>query len=383
MIRSFIKRTMDFWIELECRFVRPPKADKKKVLLLRKDVLGDFIIFIPTLALYREYYKDYELSLVVSNMSQGLSPVFSFVDKIITFDQKRFRTNFWYRRSFIKALAKGGFNIVIYPVWSREPIGDLMVKVTKAAEKITFKTCDDKNDSIYSKIIEIPASLNEIDRNMAFVSRIIGKKYEAVFPTIDIKLLNSVGAETIKEKYSLLSKKYCVLFPGAGARYRIWQLSKFAEISDYINELGFTPVICGSPAEGALALKIRELASNKNIVNIAGQTDIPTLAHIIYDSKFYFGSETGVLHLACSLNIPTVTILGGGHFGRFFPYGDSNSNRIIFDENMKCKMDDWKCAANLKDDEIAPCIKDISVESAKKEIDLLLKYLNKNENSQN
>ncbi len=375
MFKNIIKKIIDFWIEFECLFVHQEKHNKKRVLLFRKDVLGDFIIFIPTLAPYREYYKDYEISLVVSSMSLGLSPAFPFIDKIIAFDQKKFRTNFWYRRNFIKNLVRKGFDVAIYPVWSREPIGDLIIKSTRANEKITFETTYKYNDYIYNKIIYIPDDLNEIDRNMAFVSKVTGKPQRVSFPTINSDLFNKKEAKILQEKNSLLNKKYCIVFPGAGATYKIWQMNKFARVSDYINEIGFTPVICGSASENKLAEEITRLANNKEIINLTGQTDIPKLIHLINDSAFYFGNDTGVLHLASALNIPSIAIMGGGHFKRFFPYGDENKNRIVFDVNMKCKMDDWKCSENLKAGETAPCIRNIPAESAKKEIDFVIKNL--------
>lgn len=282
----------------------------------------------------------------------------------------------------MKNLAKKGFDVVVHPVYSRETIGDLMVKITRAKETIAFKTTYDYNDKQYTKIIEVPADLDEVSRNMAFVSAIVGKKCEAHFPTIDVNLLEKSFTENLKTEYGLVNKKYCIIFPGAGASYRIWPLDKFAAIADYIASKGITPVICGgSPSEVELGDKIVEASKNKTaIINLIGKTGFPSLSvitHLVNDSLFYFGSETGILHLAAAINIPTISILGGGHFGRFFPYGDLSRNRIVFDPKMPatCKNDDWRCSVHLKYGEIAPCIKNISVEDAKIEIDALLNII--------
>ncbi len=374
---------MDSIIAFECKFVRPEKHAKKRVLILRKDVLGDFIVFSPAMPYYREFYKDYELSMVLNTMARGLAPLFHYVDNIISYDGKKFRTSFLYRRAFMKNLAKKDFDVVVHPVYSRETIGDLMVRVTRAKETIAFKATYDHNDKQYTKIIKVPENIDEVSRNMAFVSAVVGKKCEAHFPTIDINLLDKSFTESLKKEYGLVDKKYCIIFPGAGASYRIWPLEKFATIADYISSKGITPVICGgSISEAELGEKIIEASKNRSaIVNLIGKTGFPSLSvitHLVNDSLFYFGSETGILHLAAAVNVPTISILGGGHFGRFFPYGDLSINRIVFDPNMPitCKNDDWKCAMCLKPGEIAPCIKNISVEDAMTEIEALLKILN-------
>ena len=369
MFRQLLKNIMDGYIAFECRFVKVIKHDDKRVLIFRKDVLGDFILFLPTIKLYRDYYRDSRISLVVNTLVTDLIPNFSYIDDLIIFDQKKFRTNFWYRRNFMHNLKRQGFDIAIYPVYSREPIGDLLINITEAKEKISFKNEPSKRDSTYTRLIESDPLLNEIERNMAFAREVTNLKTRLAFPTIDVKLLP-------QENTPLIEGRYCIMFPGAGASYRIWQLEKFSEIADHIVSKGYNIVICGTKNENPLAEKIiNEAKAKKQIINLCGKTNVSSLAHILNKSVFYFGSETGVLHLATAVGTPTICILGSGHFGRFFPYGDLEKNRIVFDENAKCRNDDWKCSAKLKPGEIALCIKNITVESAKKEIDYLLEKI--------
>lgn len=364
MIRQIIKNIIDTLIVSECLFIKQDTHSKKRVLIFRKDVLGDFIIFLPTLPYYRECYKDYDISLVISNMSAGFSPLFSFIDDIIIFDQKKFRTNFWYRRSFIKNLVKKGFDIAIYPVYSSEKIGDTIMKATRAQKILDFKTITISND------------LNELDRNMAFVSKVVGKTCTALFPTIDVSLLDKKDFEKIFLEYDLESKKYVVIVPGAGATYKMWQLNKMSEIADYFIGKGFTIVLCGASNERRLGEEMLKQSKNEyKIVNLIGKTNLPTLAHIVAHAKLYFGNDTGTLHLTAAVEIPAIAIMGGWHFGRFFPYGNLDINKIVFDYNMKCKGDGGVCLKNVTKGEPAPCIKNITVENAKKEIDNLLSKL--------
>ncbi len=76
-------------------------------------------------------------------------------------------------------------------------------------------------------------------------------------------------------------------------------------------------------------------------------------------------------YLAIAVGTPVICILGGGHFDRFFPYGNPDTNRYIADDSATCRGDGWKCSMNLKKGEIAPCIRNISVDDAKREIEAL------------
>lgn len=364
MFRLIIKNIVDNLIALECSFVKQETHAKKRVLIFRKDVLGDFIIFLPTLKYYRECYKDYEISLVVSSMSLELSSLFHYMDDIIPFNQKKFRTNFWYRRAFIKNLSRKGFDVAIYPVYSSEKIGDLIMKATRTPKVLDFKT------------ISIQENLNELERNMAFVSKVVGKPCPALFPTIDVAILVRGDFDKIFLEYGLDSKKYVVIVPGAGATYKMWQMSNVIEIADYFVEKGLVAVVCGWVDEKMLGEEVVKQSKYKDrIINLVGKTNLPTLAHLLANAKLYFGNDTGTLHLAAATGTPAVAIMGGGHFGRFFPYGNLDMNRVVFDPNMKCKGDEWKCAENVPKGDPAPCIKNITVVDAKKQIDDLLAIL--------
>ena len=73
------------------------------------------------------------------------------------------------------------------------------------------------------------------------------------------------------------------------------------------------------------------------------------------------------MHIAISLGIPTVTILGGGHFERFMPYGDYEKNEFVY-KKMDCFKCNWKCIFNLNVNDKPPCIKNIKLKQVVKVI---------------
>lgn len=367
MFRLILKNIVDKLIALECLFVRQENHAKKRVLIFRKDVLGDFIIFLPTLKHYREYYKDYEISLVVPSMALGLIPLLSFIDDIIIFDQKKFRTNFWYRRAFIKNLARKGFDVAIYPVYSSEKIGDIIMEATRAPDVFSFSN------------VHVEDGLNELDKNMSFVSKIVGEKCQADFPTINVSRLSKEDLGEIISEHSLKAKKYIVIVPGAGVTYKMWPLDKMSAVADFCIEKGYTVVLSGTESEKVLGLEMIKRSNYKDkIVSLVGETSLLTLAHILVGAKLYFGNDTGTLHLAAAVGTPAVAVMGGGHLGRFFPYGNLDINKIVFDPSTECKGDEWKCAENIPKGDPSPCVKSITIEAAKKQIDELLEVLDYN-----
>jgi ADP-heptose:LPS heptosyltransferase len=133
------------------------------------------------------------------------------------------------------------------------------------------------------------------------------------------------------------------------------------------------PIFIGSPAEKNI---IKDLDKTlPQALNLVGKLNFEEVKFLIENCQFLIGNEQGLIHLAIALKKPTVCIIGGGHLGRYSHYGDSNINKWVYDENAKCKFDNWRCA--LKKNTIcAPCIFSITEEMVMREVNNLLKFIN-------
>lgn len=383
-MRKILKSIADFLIKLESCFIKAERDEQKKLVIIRKDGLGDYIIFYPTIRYYKVLYPDYKISLVVSKIARDFSAKIKDVDDFIYFDNKKFSSDFFYRRKFLLDLKRSGFETAIYPVYSRESIGDFMVWLTDAREKVGVDGDDGcmpdetrlKNNSIYDKLIKIPDNIkSEFERNIYFIRSLGANVPEIAFPTLSLNDNEIDKSEKIIAESGLAGKKFCIIYPAAGQVYKIWPADKYAKIVSYISAKGIIPVICGFGEEHKLASEIKKgLSDKEQVVDLVGRLDILTLGALLKKSLFYLGSDTGVAHLSVAVGTPAICLIGGGHFGRFFPYGDLKKNRIVYDKNMRCRNDNWVCAE--KSNKPAPCVAGIEVRDVETEVDDLLNYLN-------
>lgn len=379
MIRNNIRNIIDSIIYYLSFFVVKNKSTKRKVLIIRKDVVGDFVIFYPTIRYYRDFYAKQEISFLCSVVLKDLTFLLEkVVDNIIWYDEKKFRNNFFYRARFLLNLKRQGFDIVIYPVYTRELAGDNMVRITGAKEKIGFdspEVTSEKTNTYYTKRIQVKEGLNEFDRNFAFVSTLFDIQAEPTFPTIDISLFPKEEYEyfLITNQKIISNQKYIVITPGSNLAFKMWPAERFASIINHCTEKELIVILSGVKSEIPLGEKILSLIKSKEkVINTIGKTKLSTLFYIINNASFYFGNDTGTLHIAASLGVPSLAIMGGGHFGRFFPYGDLSKNKIISDPHAPCRGDNWKCLNGSKKDTVAPCINSITVESVKEALDAFL-----------
>jgi ADP-heptose:LPS heptosyltransferase len=147
-----------------------------------------------------------------------------------------------------------------------------------------------------------------------------------------------------------------LLFPGASNAIRRWPAERFAQLADRIAQTyGARILICGAVSDREMEEAVTSRMSAP-VSRLAGKTNLLQLASLLSQSALYIGSETGPLHLAAAVGTPTVCILGGGHFGRFYPYGDPRMHRAVF-QIMDCFYCNWQCLY-----EVPYCIRDITVE---------------------
>jgi hypothetical protein len=85
--------------------------------------------------------------------------------------------------------------------------------------------------------------------------------------------------------------------------------------------------------------------------------EIPLLAALTQKARFYFGNDTGPMHIASAVGIPSVGLFGGGTWPRFVPLGPHS---LALVEELPCFGCGWECIFGD-----APCMNTISVEDAR------------------
>ena len=93
--------------------------------------------------------------------------------------------------------------------------------------------------------------------------------------------------------------------------------------------------------------------------------EMPVVAGLLASARFYFGNDTGALHLAASLGRPVVSIFGGGHWPRFAPVAHRSLTII---QSLPCFGCEWDCY--FVD---APCVRTISPASVRQALETFLR----------
>ena len=354
----------------------------EKILIVRPDGIGDFVIFSAVLEHYAELYNDYKIDLLCLPQTKELVRSIPFIDKIICINTRKLyrKKYFLYTVLSILKVKRFKYEKIIYPVYSRTKHDDLLIKFIRAKEKIAFdgnSSNDPNNERIgrnryFTRIIESEKGEKvEIERNAEFVNKLGGRVDTFTLkPKIWFSDGDDIKYERLREKYNFSKNDYIAIFPGAGSQIRCWESDKWAELIKRIftKSPKYKIVILGYGNDIFAINGILDVLGynyNERVINLYKKTTLKILAKVIQGAKLFIGTESGAIHIAAAVGTPNVCLMGGGHFGRFYPYGDLNKNRIVY-KKMDCFGCNWKCKYKT-----SKCIKEIEVEDVWREIEKL------------
>lgn len=93
---------------------------------------------------------------------------------------------------------------------------------------------------------------------------------------------------------------------GASSEHRRWPSASFAGLGDFVfRKGGYVPLLLGSAGERPLADEYAQHAGQP-FIDLCGRTTLVELAAVLAETRLLVSNDTGTLHLAAGLNIPTL-----------------------------------------------------------------------------
>ena len=102
--------------------------------------------------------------------------------------------------------------------------------------------------------------------------------------------------------------RFAALCIGSEWETKIWPAAHFAELADGLAERGFLPVLLGGPREKPLAEAVQARAGAR-CLDTTGNSIADALA-VLSLSAICVGGDTGLMHAARAMAVPTVALFG-------------------------------------------------------------------------
>lgn len=296
----------------------------KKICVIHLNQIGDLIFSLPLLKALRENFPDASIHSVVKPYLEELLSGSPYVDRIILRER-----GLKAQLELLKNIRKNRYDLLISLSTSEECL--TLTAFSKARVKAGFSrfpwnVCLDAKDTIEGH--------NSWHNNLKLLKRL----------NVNVNKNDYVGLLSLDKNECNLSlpDKFVIISPGASRRRfaKTWGEGKFAELMLSLKKkYDLIPVLVGGKDNleynRTIIRKVKENGRGKDmdIVNATG-TGLRELCSMIKDASLFVGIDSGIMHLASSLDIPVV-----GIFGPTDPFyvGPQNDRSIVVrEEEMKC-----------------------------------------------
>ncbi|MBP7055767.1 MAG: glycosyltransferase family 9 protein [Candidatus Omnitrophica bacterium] len=308
----FLLRLPLIYLTLLCFGKRGVKKDAaaSRILLLRLDRLGDLVLTIPVLDNLKFSYPDARITVMVRPNLEYMAKLIGSIDEVSVY------RDFF---SAVKLLKEARFDLVIDMFTDYRLLPAVLAFLSGAPKRIGFS--GGYRELLFTDVVaKDRTGRSMVDINLDIVRR-LGIPVKVEIPRMVLR-----GPQKIS------TKNFIAIHPGAFYPSQRWGADRFADIAGMLRDrYDVDVVILGGPGEERLVeeiLKKAHLDRTEGVFPEAGQ-----LASVIGSSRLLICNNSGPLHLAAALGIPTVSIMGPTDPDLWWPQGE---NQIVIRKDLKC-----------------------------------------------
>ncbi len=289
------------------------KEEIHNILIVCLGGIGDNIRLFPVIRALHEAFPHASVTILIDSANEEFFKLFPEpFFKFIYFNTYKEHKKLLVKILFSLSLRKYRFDLIYSPhrgVGMTE--GTIMSAVIGAPYRIGFT----KNGSgfLHTTKIEFKKDLSILEQNIALLKEagipVNNPDIDIVIPKDDILFVKDFLKRHNISEDDLI---FCV-HPGAywASKLRCWPLDNFIDLFLQIN-LSYKSriIILGNKSEGRINDYITQRIKNSNIISSIRETSMGQMAALIKSSHLFIGNDSGPLHLALALNIPSIGIFG-------------------------------------------------------------------------
>lgn len=332
-----------------------PRAEPEAVLVLRFSALGDVILLTPALSALRSAWPE---TRIVVAVGAGAAPVLAHDPNV----------------SALVPLASGEGTLAYIrrlraalPASGRVAILDLHGKLRSLAIRALLpwdgpRVVWHKRDLVDTIGVQLRwrtwrSDRLQADRYHLAVESLVGRalprgRLRCVVAPADIERAGALLAAAGRDP----ARPLVGMSPGAKWATKRWPAARFAALARHALAAGCDVAVQGSPEERALCAEVVALAPGA--LDLSGNVDVPTLMGLVHGCTAFVANDSGPMHLARALGVPTLAIFGSTDPGMFAWPG----HRVLF-AGLPCAPCSFHGRARCPLDHLA-CLLDIEVAKA-------------------
>lgn len=341
--------------------MQPLSPPPRRVVVRQVNWLGDIVMSQPALRAVRRAYPEAELTLLVR---ADLAPFFrgaGWIDEVLPFRIGKGWRGLVDQTRLVAALRQRRFDLaILFPDSFQSALWFVLAGIP---ERIGYAR-DARSMLLTRSVARTPATLrgHQVHYRLHMLHQALGIDGDPADFALD------VDAAARERMVTWLAERR--RHPGAplialaaGAAYgpaKEWPAASFAGLIDQLAEEGTEAVLVGGPGERQRCEEIAGIARAGALV-AAGATDIAELIALLSLCDGFAGNDSGGMHVAGALGLPTVGIFGSTRPDRTAPLGARTkivTHAIECSPCLQrtCRFGHYRCLTEIAPAEVAAAL---------------------------
>ena len=294
-----------------------------KILIIKPSSFGDIIQANPALTALRELYPDAEITWLIFDVWADILDFFPDLNKKIVWKKSGGISEY---RRVISEVRQEKFDLVIDLQGLLRTA--LIAFLSGAPRKLGVPGMKEMSWVLVKETYPEKRALNAAYRSLEPLRFISRKAFE---PKFNIKIDNVTAAVVdaiLKKENILVSDKLVAIVPSARGRAKQWPVEYFRKLISLLvsGSKNLRIVILGGKNTLGLYPGI-------GVIDLSGKTTLKNLAAILKKCSLVIGLDTGPVHLAAAMDVPSVVLFGGSDARETAPI---SKNAVIIKKDFKC-----------------------------------------------
>ncbi len=344
------------WFGTGARNTKSRLGDPERILFVRTDSIGDAVLAASMLEPIHKAHPTARIAVLCQQHIAELYVASPFVEAVLCYERSAVLTDAG-QREILGDIASFKPDVILNSVRSRDEVSELLTLAHREAQHFAIESdlCNlspaskADADRLYTRIVPaLPGPVGELDQHRNLLHG-LGLGNGPLQPVVWTTPADEQLAETFFAHHGLDPLTTMAVFPFT--QHTIKDYPRFAEALEGLTGWNFL-LLGGAEEKERLEGLVGRL--NGRAINLGGMTSLRETAALIRRCRLVVGSDSCAPHIANAVGVPNVVVLGGGHFGRFFPYGNLTT---VVTQPMDCYGCNWACKHA-----VAHCVKDVSPE---------------------
>ncbi|OGP72453.1 MAG: hypothetical protein A2Y80_10935 [Deltaproteobacteria bacterium RBG_13_58_19] len=332
-------------------------AEVQGVLLLNATALGDLLFSTPAIRALKERFPDWRLELLVHPRYGDLMAHNPHVARIWYYPGRG-----WGFIKLLRQLRRRNFDLVII-LHGNDPEATLLAHYT--GSRFIIGSAGSPLAFAYSARMEHHDPYEHaIERRLNYV-RLLGadthdKQMQVFLPKEELRRAEAI----ISQHFGGYPPLLVALHATGSEPYKWWPLESFISLGDHLQRTyGAAVIIISGSQDRPVAEELAGALAGPTLVTGGGYPLI-TVAAMLTRCRLLVANDSGPLHLALALGVPSIALLGADHPRRIGPY-QVDWGTYLWKREEVCSLEpcllkncpDNRCLKSLEVDEVVQVIK--------------------------